>query len=251
MPSIPLLEVRNLQKTFGGVHAVDSVSFSVDHGEVVALVGDNGAGKSTVIKIISGAYKRDGGDILFNSSSVSFNSPEDARTVGIETMYQDLALVPDLDAAGNIFLGQEPMRRSLGVFPVLDKRAMQQRSQELLDRIKISLPVLDRPVRMLSGGQRQATAIARFLLSERAKLIVMDEPTAALGVKETQKVIDLIRNLKNEDLSILVISHNLDHVFTVADRIVVLQSGKVAGVVKTNEVNKQDVVSLIVGGVVA
>ncbi len=243
-----LLRVEGLRKSFGGVHAVDGVDFSIARGEVVAVVGDNGAGKSTVVKMIAGAYTRDEGRIFWEGRPVEPQSPEDAKDLGIETMYQDLALVPDLDPAGNIFLGKEPVRRLFGVVPVLDRAEMRRRSAELLERVRIRLPSLQVPVRQLSGGQRQATAIARFLLSDRAKLIIMDEPTAALGVQEQRKVLDLIEQLKQQGISVLVISHNLEHVLSVADRIIVLRGGRVAGVVPRAAADRQTIVALIVGG---
>ena len=244
----PLLEVKDLHKAFGGVHAVEGVSFTIEEGEAVAIVGDNGAGKSTLVKMISGAYRRDSGQVLWGGRDVPLNNPDDAQNLGIATMYQDLALVADLDAAGNIFLGREPMRRWLGLVPVLDRETMRTTSRQLLDRVKISLPSLDRPVRQLSGGQRQATAIGRFLLSDKARLIIMDEPTAALGVQEQRKVLGLIGRLTEQGITILVISHNLEHVFTVCQRIIVLRAGRIAGIVKTDEVDRQQVVSLIMGG---
>ncbi|GGA48320.1 ATP-binding cassette domain-containing protein [Pelagibacterium lentulum] len=243
-----LLEVQNLKKSFGGVQAVKGVSFSLFSGEAVAVVGDNGAGKSTVVKMISGAYARDEGEIRWNGSLAEINDPDAARGLGIETMYQDLALIPDLDAPGNVFLGQEPMKRLLGLVPVLDRKKMEEEARKLLERVRINLPSLDRPVRQLSGGQRQAAAIARFLLSERARLIIMDEPTAALGVQEQRKVLDLIQTLKAQEMTILVVSHNLEHVFDVCDRIIVFRAGEIAGIVRTDEVDKQTVVSLIMGG---
>ena len=243
-----LLEVRDLRKSFGGVQAVKGVSFALHPGEAVAVVGDNGAGKSTVVKMISGAYRRDSGDVLWRGQPADVATPDDARELGIETMYQDLALIPDLDAPGNIFLGDEPIKRLFGVLPVLDRAAMRDEARRLLDRVKISLPSLDLPVRQLSGGQRQAAAIARFLRSDRARLIIMDEPTAALGVQEQRKVLDLIRSLKSQDLTILVVSHNLEHVFDVCDRVIVFRAGEVAGIVRTAESDKAEVVSLIMGG---
>lgn len=243
-----LLRVEGLRKSFGGVHAVDGVDLSIARGEVVALVGDNGAGKSTVVKMIAGAYTRDEGRILWEGVPVDMQSPEDAKNLGIETMYQDLALVPDLDPAGNIFLGQEPVYRLFGLLPVLDRAAMRRRSDQLLERIRIRLPSLQLPVRQLSGGQRQATAIARFLLSERAKLIIMDEPTAALGVQEQRKVLDLIGQLREQGIAVLVISHNLEHVLSVADRIIVLRGGRVAGDVPRAAADRQTIVGLIIGG---
>jgi ABC-type sugar transport system ATPase subunit len=244
----PLLEVIDLRKSFGGVQAVRGVSFSLNAGEVVALVGDNGGGKSTTIKMVSGAIRRDHGTIRWEGRDIDISSPDDARSIGIETMHQDLALVPDLDVAANVFLGREPMKRLLGVLPVLDREGMRIRARALLDRVNIRILSLDQPVRSLSGGQRQATAIARFLLNERPKLIIMDEPTAALGVQEQRKVLDLIRTLKGQGITILVITHNLEHVFEVCERIIVLRAGQVEGIVRTGEVDKQAVVSLVMGG---
>ena len=243
-----LLRVSRLRKNFGAIEAVKDVSFDVGPAETVAIVGDNGAGKSTVAKLISGACRRDGGEMRWNGGLYDPADPDDARRVGIETMYQDLALVHDLDAAGNIFLGREPVRRVLGLLPVLDHRQMRARSVDLLRKVRIELPSCGRPVRQLSGGQRQATAIGRMLLSERARLVIMDEPTAALGVREQRKVLDLIRGLNEHGMAVAIISHNLEHVFTVSQRVIVLRGGMVAGVVATAEVEKQDVVSLIMEG---
>jgi simple sugar transport system ATP-binding protein len=178
----PLLEVIDLRKSFGGVQAVRGVSFSLNAGEVVALVGDNGAGKSTTIKMVSGAIRHDHGTIRWEGQDIDISSPDDARSIGIETMYQDFALVPDLDIAANVFLRRERMKRLLGVLPVLDRESMRIPARALLDRVNIRILSLDQPVRSLSGGQRQAIAIARFLLNEWPKLIIMDGPTAALGV---------------------------------------------------------------------
>ena len=243
-----LLRVSHLSKSFGAVQAVKDVSFAICSTETVAIVGDNGAGKSTVAKMISGACRRDGGEMLWSGEPYDPADPDDARHIGIETMYQDLALVNDLDAAGNIFLGREPVRRLLGMLPLLDHRQMRERSADLLRRVRIELPSYDRPVRQLSGGQRQATAIGRILLSEQARLVIMDEPTAALGVREQRKVLDLIRSLSEHGMAVMIISHNLEHVFTVSQRVIVLRGGMVAGVVATSEVEKQDVVSLIMEG---
>ena len=243
-----LLRVSHLRKNFGAIQAVKDVSFDIGPAETVAIVGDNGAGKSTVAKLISGACRRDGGEMRWNGALYDPADPDDARRAGIETMYQDLALVHDLDAAGNIFLGREPVRRVLGLLPLLDHRQMRARSVDLLRKVRIELPSCDRPVRQLSGGQRQATAIGRMLLSERARLVIMDEPTAALGVREQRKVLDLIRGLNEHGMAVAIISHNLEHVFTVSRRVIVLRGGTVAGVVATAEVEKQDVVSLIMEG---
>jgi len=243
----PLLEARDLRKSFGAVKAVRGASFDIGAAEVVAFVGDNGAGKSTVVKMLAGAYRPDGGEIALAGRAFRPHDPEDARRQGIETLYQDLALANDVDAPGNIFLGHELTTRKLGVIPWLDRAGMRERARELLARIRIELPSLDQPVRLMSGGQRQATAIARILRSEAARLIIMDEPTAALGVQEQRKVLDLIATLNGQGLSIIVVSHNLDHVFSVAHRVVVMRGGTVAGVVRTADAGRKDVVNLIVG----
>ena len=247
MTATPLLSTLGLKKSFGGVHAVRDVGFDVSAGEAVALVGDNGAGKSTVVKMISGALPRDAGEIRWQGRPVTIDYPDDARALGIETMYQDLALVPDLDVAGNIFLGCEPRKRVLGLLPILDRGAMRREARGLLDRVNIDMPSLDAAVRRLSGGQRQATAIARFLLNDSGQLIIMDEPTAALGVKEQRRVLELIASLKAQGVAVLIVSHNLDHVFDVCERIIVLRVGRVAGTVRTAEAGKGDVVQLIMG----
>lgn len=244
----PLLEVRNLSKKFGAVQAVKDVSFALFSGEVVALLGDNGAGKSTLCKLISGAYQKDGGEIFWEGKPVDINSPDSANAIGIVMMYQNLALVDEIDIPGNIFLGREAMKRIFGLIPVLDKQFMKKKTESLLERIKISIPEINRPVSKLSGGQRQATAIARAIYAQDAKLLILDEPMAALGVVEEQKVIDLIKALKTEGHCVFVVSHNLDHVFSVADRIIVLHTGKVAGVVNTKQTNREEIVGLIVGG---
>ncbi|MEQ8968346.1 MAG: ATP-binding cassette domain-containing protein [Azospirillaceae bacterium] len=243
----PLLEARALRKSFGAVKAVREATFDIGAAEVVAFVGDNGAGKSTVIKMLSGAHRPDDGEISFAGQSFHPRDPEDARRLGIETLYQDLALANDIDAPGNIFLGHELTTRKAGFIPWLDKARMRERARELLARIRIELPSLDQPVRLMSGGQRQAAAIARILRSEATRLIIMDEPTAALGVQETRKVLDLIGSLNEEGLSVIVVMHNLEQVFAVAHRVVVMRGGTVVGTVQTDEVTPKDVVNLIVG----
>jgi simple sugar transport system ATP-binding protein len=243
----PLLAARSLRKSFGAVKAVREASFEIGTGEVVAFVGDNGAGKSTVIKMLAGAYRPDDGEMVFAGRPFAPHDPEEARRQGIETLYQDLALANDIDAPGNIFLGHEPMTRKFGILPWLDQATMREKAEELLARIRIALPTLDRPVRLMSGGQRQAVAIARILRSDAARLIIMDEPTAALGVQEQRKVLDLIGDLNAQGLAVIVVSHNLEHVFSVAQRVIVMRNGAIAGVVRTEDVNRKDVVNLIVG----
>jgi len=244
----PLLSLQDLRKSYGAIEAARGVSFDIFPNEVVAMVGDNGAGKSTIVKMLSGVVKPDGGQLFWQGEPFHPSGPDAVRDAGIETMFQDLALVNDVDAPGNLFMGQEPMKRWLGFLPILDRKKMRLETERLLDQIKIKLQSVDRPVRLMSGGQRQAIAIARILLSAKAQLMIMDEPTAALGIQEQSKVLNVIRNLHAQGLSILVISHNLEHVFSIANRIVVVQGGRIAASVATDEVSQQDVVQLIMGG---
>lgn len=242
-----LLSARALSKSYGGLRAVDGANLDLYRGEVVALVGDNGAGKSTFVKMLAGVIQPDGGTLSLHGREVRFASPTQARDAGIETLHQSLALVDVFDVPGNIFLGRELRTRRFGVIPMLDKAAMRRRTQELLARIGANLPNIDRPVRAMSGGQRQAVAIARLLLNE-VHLLIMDEPMAALGVDEGRKVLDLIVELRTRGLTVLIISHNLEHVFSVADRICVMKNGNVVGVVRTGETSHDHVVRMIVSG---
>jgi ABC-type sugar transport system ATPase subunit len=242
----PILRVKDLYKHFGGLVAVDHVSLDIYPGEVVGLLGDNGAGKSTLIKMISGAYKPDGGQILLNDEAVSFSTPLEARRRGIETIYQDLALCENLDASANIFLGRERMRHQLGIFRVLDRPYMLRESRQVLDQLDIRIPELRNPIRQLSGGQRQAVSIARAVYWN-ATLMIMDEPTAALGVPEQLKVLELIRTLRNQGVPVILISHNMQDVFAVADRVIVMRRGSKAGERRISETNENEVVGLMVG----
>jgi simple sugar transport system ATP-binding protein len=242
----PLLKVVDLHKHFGGLVAVDKVSMEVYPGEVVGLVGDNGAGKSTLIKMVSGVYRQDGGQILLEGQEVRFDTPMEARDRGIETIYQDLALCENLDAAVNIFLGREPMRRQLGLFKTVDRKHMLAESENALDQLDIEIPNLQRPMRDMSGGQRQAVAIARAVYWN-ARLMIMDEPTAALAVAEQRKVLDLCRTLRDQDVPVLIISHNLLDVFAVADRIVVLRRARKVAELNAQETNMDEVVALMTG----
>lgn len=242
----PVLQVKDLYKRFGGLVAVDHVSLDIYPGEVVGLLGDNGAGKSTLIKMISGAYRSDGGQILLNNEAVSFSTPMEARRRGIETIYQDLALCENLDASANIFLGREKMRRQLGIFKVLDRSYMQHEARQVLDQLDIRIPELRNPIRQLSGGQRQAVSIARAVYWN-AHLMIMDEPTAALGVPEQLKVLELIRTLRSQGVPVILISHNMQDVFAVADRVIVMRRGSKSGERKISETNENEVVGLMVG----
>ena len=245
----PILEGRNLSKRFGGVHALEDVSFELRRGEVLALAGDNGAGKSTLIKTIAGVHPADRGEIFYNGERVAFSDPREARNAGIETIYQDLALADNLDVGGNVFLGREPARKLLGVLPAIDRKRMRSESRGVLDLldIEISDEALAKPVHTLSGGQRQAVAIGRAIFWN-ATILIMDEPTAALGVPEQRKVIALIKRLKERDVAVIFISHNLADIFEVSDRILVLRRGKKAGERMISETDSDEVVKLMVGG---
>ena len=243
-----LLRAQSLNKSYGGLEACKEVSFEVREGEVVALVGDNGAGKSTLIKMMSGVIEPDNGKIEFNGRAIAFRSPNDARAAGIETLHQHLGLVEIFNVPENIFLGQELTHRKFGFFRKLDHSEMERRTIELLNRVDLKLPDLNIPVRSMSGGQRQAVAITRMLLND-VRLLIMDEPMAALGVDEGRKVLDLISMLSKRGLSTLIISHNLEHVFSIAHRIAVMKNGRLVGLVDTAQTNQNEVVDMIVSGV--
>jgi simple sugar transport system ATP-binding protein len=243
----PILSVRELSKHFGGVAALSQVSFDLHAGEVLALAGDNGAGKSTLIKMIAGVYRPDGGEIRFAGETVEFATPREARDRGIETIYQDLALADNLDVGANVFLGREPASRWLGVLPRIDRVAMRAAALRTMETLDIEIRRLDQPVRALSGGQRQAVAIARAI-HWNARVLIMDEPTAALGVPEQRKVIALIKRLRSQNVAVIFISHNLGDIFAVADRILVLRRGIKAGERRIGETDGDEVVKLMVGG---
>jgi ABC-type sugar transport system ATPase subunit len=242
-----LLRVNNLTKRFGGLTAVNSVSLDVNVGEVVGILGDNGAGKSTLIKMVSGVYKPDDGEIFFDGQKLDFISPRDARDKGIETIYQDLALAENLDVGSNIFLGREILRSYLGgIIKTVDRTKMREEAVKALDRLNIHLPSLTQQVLNLSGGQRQAVAIARSIYWN-AKLMIMDEPTAALGVPEQRKVLRLVRTLCDQGVPVIIITHNMQDVFAVATRIVVLRRGKKVGERMVDQTSPDEIVSLMVG----
>jgi D-xylose transport system ATP-binding protein len=239
----PLVELRDIRVSFGGVHAVDGVTIDLYPGEVVALVGGNGAGKSTLIHTLAGAHPADGGQILINGEPVTINNPRDARTYGVETIYQKLALADNIDAAGNIFLGRELKTR----FGSLDDSAMSSATQKLMKRLNPRFKNLRTPVKSLSGGQRQSVAIARAV-HFNATILIMDEPTAALGPAETAEVRELITQLKSEGIGIFLISHDIHDVFDLADRITVMLQGKLVGTVNKREVTKDEVLAMIIIG---
>ena len=247
--SEPLLKIEGLTKRFGGVTALENVGLAVHRGEVLALAGDNGAGKSTLIKAIAGVHGRDEGKIIFKDRPVAFQTPSEAREAGIETIYQDLALADNLDVGANVFLGRERFTKFLGFLPRLDREAMRAESETVLHQLEIDIEPkkLTQPVRNLSGGQRQAVAIGRAIYW-KAELLIMDEPTAALGVPEQRKVVELIQRLKGQGVAIIFISHNLHDIFAVSDRILVLRRGRNAGESRIDATDSDEVVKMMVSG---
>lgn len=241
-----ILEAKGVTKHFGGVVALDDVSIEIYCGENVALVGDNGAGKSTLANIITGAIQRDSGTIMFNGKHREFSSPMEARLNGIETVYQDLALANDLGVVENIFLGREYYKLRLGPLSILNHRRMKSKAVEMLEETGIQMQDLSVPMRNLSGGQRQSVAIARAA-GWGSKLILMDEPTAALGVRETKRVEEIIRRLKANGIATLMISHNLTQVFSLSDKIWVLRHGKMVGFRVTKDSEPKEIISMITG----
>ncbi len=246
--SNPVLAVRHAQKRFGAVHALKGVSLEAYSGEVLALLGDNGAGKSTLVKCISGVHLLDEGEMFLDGEVVALHSPGAARRAGIETVYQDLALFDNLTPAQNFYCGREiafPEWLPRGL-RFLKSRAMDREAAAIIDRLKVTLPRLDAPVALMSGGQRQAIAVARATVFAR-KVVILDEPTAALGLRESRKVLDLIKQLRAEGNAVILITHNMEHVVELADRAVVLRQGRKVGELKPDKGNRQELVSLIVG----
>ena len=244
----PVLQAKNVSKRFGSVTALEHVDVELYPDEILALVGDNGAGKSTLIKILSGVFQPDDGQILMDGERVEFKGPMDARRHGIETVYQDLALAPALDIAANIFLGREERRPGyLGLLlRALDHARMSREASESMAALKIGVRSVHQPVETLSGGQRQGVAVARAV-SWGKRVVIMDEPTAALGVKESGMVLDLIRSIKARGVPVIFISHNLPNVFAVADRIQVLRLGRRVGIARPREQTMDEVVALMTG----
>lgn len=239
----PLVEMRQMSIAFGGIHAVDDVSVDLYPGEVVGLLGHNGAGKSTLIKMLSGAYRADSGQIFINGEQVEINNPRDAKKHGIETIYQTLALADNVDAAANLFLGRE-LRTPWGT---LDDVAMEAAAREVMHRLNPNFKKFKEPVRALSGGQRQSIAIARAI-HFNARIIIMDEPTAALGPQETAQVAELTKKLKEEGIGIFLISHDIHDVFDLADRVAVMKNGQLVGTARTADVTKDEVLGMIILG---
>ena len=242
------LSVRHAQKRFGAIHALKDVSLDAYRGEVLALLGDNGAGKSTLVKCISGVHALDEGNILLDGQAVSLHSPRAARHAGIETVYQDLALFDNLTPAQNFYCGRElafPTWLPRGM-RFVRARAMDREAAAVLDRLRVKLPKFDAPVALMSGGQRQAIAVARATVFAR-KVVILDEPTAALGVRESRKVLDLIIQLRAEGNAVILITHNMEHVIELADRAIVLRQGRKVGELRPDRGNQKELVSMIVG----
>jgi D-xylose transport system ATP-binding protein len=239
----PLVEMRDIFVSFGGVHAVEDVTVDLNAGEVVALVGGNGAGKSTLMKCLSGALRPDRGEIYVDGRRVAINNPRDAKALGIETIYQNLALADNVDAPANIFLGREIMTR----WNTLDDIAMEDATRKVIGRLNPHFKNFKTPVKSLSGGQRQSIAIARAIYFN-ARILIMDEPTAALGPAETAQVRDLVKQLKKEGIGIFLISHEIHDVFDLADRISVMKTARLVGTVKKEDVTQDQVLGMIIGG---
>jgi fructose transport system ATP-binding protein len=242
----PILEIIDVRKRFGPVQALDGISFRLRRGEIVGLVGDNGAGKSTLVKVMSGALIADAGKMRFEGRDVTVNSPLDARALGIETVYQDLAVVPQMDVEGNLFLGREITGKHWWNGWFLDKAAMRREALAHIRSLSVGLHSVRQPVEVLSGGQRQSVAVARAISWGR-KVVIMDEPTAALGVREARSVLDLIKRVRDRGIAVVLVSHNIPHVFELCDRIFVIRLGREAGNLVTRETTVNDVVSLITG----
>ncbi len=241
----PLLECKGVSKAFGAVQAIYRVDFEVRAGEVMALVGDNGAGKSTLIKGIVGIYPFDEGEVHFEGQHVNIHGPKDAADLGIEVVYQDLALADNLDVVANMFLGREQLRSGL----MLDELAMEHKAQEVLESLSVTtLKSVRQVVAGLSGGQRQAVAVAKSIMWGNSRMIILDEPTAALGVAQTRQVLDLVRRLAEQGFAVVLISHNLHDIFEVADRITVLRLGQQVAVFDKDATNQQEVVEAITAG---
>lgn len=242
----PVLEISGLTKHYGGVHALNDADFILAPGEHVAIVGDNGAGKSTFVRNLTGVEKRTRGTVKFYGEMVDFASPLEARDAGIETVYQNLALADELDVPANIFLGREKTKFDFGPFSWMDKKAMITESEELLQKTGVKIPDLSQSLRGMSGGQRQCVAISRAA-GWGEKLIIMDEPTAALGIQESTRVENIIRGLKEKGTPLILISHNLRQVFNLVDRIIVFRQGRIVGDKLTAETDGNEIVSMITG----
>jgi len=242
---IPLVEMKGISKSFGAVKALQGVDLELNHGEVLGLVGDNAAGKSTLVKILSGVYTPDEGEIFMEGDKVEFASPADSRRLGIEMIYQDLAIVPNLSIAGNIFLGREPVKSFLGI-KILDKRKMIEQSRQAIGRLDVDIRSTKLSSEGLSGGQQQAVAVGRAIFFN-PRVVIMDEPTAALSVKGIKKVLELVRELEERGISIILISHRLPNIFAVTDRVIILRTGKRVGERITKDTTPEEIIDLMVG----
>ncbi len=243
-----VFEARNIVKRYGGVTALDGADFALREGEILAVIGDNGAGKSTLIKALSGAIIPDSGEILLDGKQVHFRSPPDARAAGIETVYQDLAVAPAMTIAENLFLGREiTMGGAIGrVLKILDKKEMLAQATQRMADLKVGIRSMTQAVETLSGGQRQCVAVARAAAFAQ-HVVIMDEPTAALGVKEGNMVLEMIRRVRDRGLPVILISHNMPHVFEIADRIHIQRLGKRAAVVNPKKISMSDTVAIMTG----
>ena len=241
--SAPLVELKNIRKAFGGVHAVDDVSLNLFPGEVVAVLGHNGAGKSTLMKMLAGAYPIDSGEVLISGQKVNVRTPADAQALGIESIYQTLALADNLDAVANLFLGRELLTR----WRTLDDHRMDADARKVFARLNKNFTNVRTPVRRLSGGQRQVVAISRAIYFN-ARILIMDEPTAALGPEETAMVGRLVKQLKADGVGIFLISHDMPDVFALSDRLAVMKNGRLVGIYETSSVTEDEVLGMIIGG---
>lgn len=243
-----ILYTEGIGKNFGSIVALDHIDFNIRPGEVVGVIGDNGAGKSTFIKTLAGVHRASKGQIFMEDQPVDFENPRAAIEAGIETVYQDLALAPHLDVTSNIFLGREVLKKGVfcKLFGVLDRKTMRQQTQEVLDRLKITIKSVDQPVGTLSGGQRQAVAIAR-VIAWGSKIVILDEPTAALGVEESEKVLHLIQEVAAQGIAVILISHTLPHVMQVCDRMTIFRLGRSVTTVSREETSLDDLVAWITG----
>jgi D-xylose transport system ATP-binding protein len=246
---VPFLEVENVSKRFGAVQALDGVSFKVFPGEVVALLGDNGAGKSTLIKIISGTFGPTSGRLLFEGRPVQLSGPADAKAMGVETVYQDLSLCPNVDTVANFFMGREKVRKVMGL-ALLDEAAMQAETEQALRDLGTHIPDVRTTVEHLSGGQRQAIELCRFV-HWGGRLVLLDEPFAALGVEQTRRGLEMIQRIKAQGVAVLVITHNVLHAFQVADRAVIMRHGRVTGERRLGAATAEEIVALITGELAA
>jgi D-xylose transport system ATP-binding protein len=243
----PILELHGISKRFGAIQALSNVDFEVYSGEVVGLVGDNGAGKSTLVKVISGVYLPDSGKYIFEGKEVIVNKPKDATNLGVETVYQDLALCDNLDVVANLYLGREQIQQGLSkVFRSINEVSMEENAIRLLGELHVKLPSVRNQIAGLSGGQRQSVAVSRSVMWE-SKVVLLDEPTAALGVEQTQQVKELIKRLRERNLGVVVISHNLADIFDVTDRIIVLRLGRRVASLNTHTTSQEKVVAAITG----